>query len=83
MVGEQSCNGFSDSGSRFSQITYAYKYLPAISDATFPKTVAVVVVAKRTPSLSLRKIRFGFTEIFLSCVARKVSDLPGMSVEFL
>jgi hypothetical protein len=58
-------------------------YLPAISDATFPNAVVVVVAAIRTPCLSFLNRRLGFTALPLAVGSCMVSDRPGMSEEFL
>ena len=56
--------------------------LPAISDATFPSAVVVVVAAKRTPFRAFLKKSLGLTLIErLPSAFLIVSDRPGMSRE--
>ena len=55
-------------------------YLPAISEATLPSAVVVVVATFRTPRLIFVKMCFGLTKPLSSDVGDSM-DLPGMSVE--
>ena len=65
-------------------VDIARTHLPAISDATLPNTVAVVVVARRTPCPSFFNRRIGSTDDPLPrCLAPSVSERPGISEEWL
>ena len=58
-------------------------YLPAISEATFPSAVVVVVAALFTPFKAFFKIFFGFivARLFSAGPSFRVSERPGISLE--
>ncbi len=56
--------------------------LPAISEATFPSAVVVVVATLRTPRLNFFKDRLGSTVNLFVWPAFRVSERPGVSDEF-
>jgi hypothetical protein len=56
--------------------------LPAISEATFPSAVVVVVAALRTPRLNFLKNSLASTGEPFAWPAFRVSERPGISDEF-
>jgi len=66
---------------RYSSILFhgtgsALAYLPAISDATLPKAVVVVVAADLMRLMALFKMRLGFKLSFSMASGRDSSDRP-------
>jgi hypothetical protein len=56
--------------------------LPAISEATFPSAVVVVVATLRTPRLNFLKNRLASTDGLFVWPALRVSERPSLSEEF-
>lgn len=56
-------------------------HVPAISEATFPRAVVVVVATFRTPLSAFFNILLGLTDAVLTWEALSVSERPGISFE--